>query len=88
MGFGGAAAAMATTLKNNNRRKQRKAFDGFSTSTKDKSRVPVIPVSKEKLTKIKVKLQAENNALLKKRLIIFSSILIIILAGSIKLIFY
>ena len=87
MGFGGAAAAMIASIKNNNRRKQREPFDNYKSSVKGDSRIPIKPISKTELNKIKTKIKTENKALFKKQLLIFIFISILILTGAIKLIF-
>lgn len=82
MGFGGVVAAMITSLKNNDRRKQRTQFDkdkagGYGNGEKVEFDFP--EVTPQVLRSIRDRLQQERKQLVRKRLVVFSCLLTILI---------
>ncbi|SHI69331.1 hypothetical protein SAMN04488096_103347 [Mesonia phycicola] len=90
MGFGGSVQGMITSLKNNSRRGKRvNYFDkGYKATSENNSGIPVKKISAKKLRTIKKKIKEENRKEEVRIWLIFSIVFTVIIAFSIKFIFF
>ena len=81
MGGEGSMMGAIISLRNNNRRTKREAFS-YTESIEDSEGIPVKPISKENLEKIRVRIKSEYQAVRIKRRLVFCC-LVLFIVGTI-----